>query len=239
MMVRVKVNDLNRTFSQEMHDNGHTYPFEHIESRGEAGTVLYDKIRAELGVFQSTQLPGLPNPQIVPHLFQKQTDKWHTLAEHHLREVADSVAQASKAMLSSVCQDINSTSPALYLQLYRAVETRFNDAFDRAREDIRLYCDKERTHLPQTTDDGFYNKVKAMQALRRKRSLEALRARVNDWTAEVVEAFYEGHYSSAEDNVVNEIHDILRVYYEVSFLRITNSLNAVPQDHGKISVFVG
>lgn len=227
MRVRGKVKALNHKFSREMHDNGHVYPFENLEldcspepdeqqNSRESSIVLFSEIRSQLDLFQSTQLPGLVNPEIVPVLFRKQTEQWQRLANDHLLQVAVKVAEASKEILSSVCPSSPRENSALYRQLYEALNTRFDNALRNAREDLESYCAKERFHQLQTTDTRFYTKLKAMRIVRWQRSLDAVRRKLGDQLQiDDAVALYEHLHPSADNNVICEIHDILKVYYEV------------------------
>jgi hypothetical protein len=176
-------------------------------------SLIFNEIRSQLALFQSTQLPGLVNPEIVPVLYEKQVEKWKQLTMDHLEAVSLTVAEASKRMLIAVCpQGTNE----LYLQLFEALRARFDDALAQAREAATSYCVKQHQYPLQTTDTTFYKELQRRRTIRWQRSLEEVYKKHGEalplWDAM---RLYEHLNPSAEQNIINEIHDVLAVYYEV------------------------
>lgn len=179
--------------------------------RSEASKALFDDIRTELRAFQSTLLPGLVHPEVMPVLFQKQTENWESMAEAHVNSVAEDVATAAKSILKSVCLSAQSTND-LHDGLYNVLKVFYNTSLEAALSELRAFCHSERFNLLQTTDPRFNERLKALQTIRLLRAMDHLPHDHRDINSSTI---YDHLHFSIENNMVNAVHDILKVYYQV------------------------
>ncbi|KAI6778217.1 uncharacterized protein J7T54_004112 [Emericellopsis cladophorae] len=188
--------------------------------------TIFDEIRSQLELFQSTQLPGLVNPEIVPVLYEKQIANWAQLTADHLEAVCLVVGGASRSMLIAVCPQ---GMQDLFQQLHEELGRRYDATRAQAREAAEAYCAKQHQYPLQTTDAAFYHELQRRRMIRWQRSLERVLKKYGE-TLPIHDAMslYEFLNPSVEQNIVNEIHDVLAVYYEISigpFVRhITNTV---------------
>lgn len=180
---------------------------------------LFAKIREEVRVCGCTVLPGLVHPDVIHRLYQDQTRKWRDLAEEHLQVVAAGVNRAAEEILTTVCPPGGSTG-LLYNELLLVLRRFYDDSLQRALSTLRTYCEGDRTKQLQTTDPGFAYRLRLLQSVRLISRIDAacniLAANRKERSVEELELllFSACHHSTA-DNTVNEVHDALKVYYEV------------------------
>ncbi len=180
---------------------------------------LFAEIRKEVLICGCTGLPGQVHPDIIHRLYSQQTRKWRDKAAAHLKTVAAGVGRAAEEILDAVCPRAGRTG-VLHEEL-RLVLRQFHDgALRRALETLHTYCDGDQMKLLQTTDTDFLYKLRLLQSVRMMKTI--------DVACKVVYANKESHsledlelllfnscHHSTTDNKVNEVHDALKVYYEV------------------------
>ncbi|KAI1825615.1 vacuolar sorting protein VPS1 [Xylaria intraflava] len=189
----------------------------------DAGVALREHIQAELLAFEGTHLPGLVNPEVMPALFQTQTEKWRDHAAAHVNTVSTHIGIIAKDLLVLVCPPTPAgETTRLYDGLFRILGTLWEEATAAALSDVDRFCLQERSHMLQTTDPRFNERLKAWQTIRLLRSLDTVSLDSN------VTAIYDRIHFSIETNMVNAVHDILKVYYQIaieSFVRhVTNHI---------------
>ncbi|KAJ0358160.1 hypothetical protein COL154_009411 [Colletotrichum chrysophilum] len=202
MRVRAITRSANEEFTQAMKDRGHAYNFQdadvdpvkqltdimshHYSSQSQASppteqpvtppstppkkgrerqshniqeqsaTSFTQEVRSQLKIWQTTELPGLVNTEVIKVLFMKQSEKWEHIAEEHIDRVG------------------------------RHVEFQQN-----------------------------------LQALRSSRLLNTLGSMpIREGTlvepAAHLHALFRHIHHSAEDNMINDVHDVVKVYYQIS-----------------------
>ncbi|KAJ0343713.1 hypothetical protein KNSL1_010062 [Colletotrichum chrysophilum] len=202
MRVRAMTRSANEEFTQAMKDRGHAYNFQdadvdpvkqltdimshHYSSQSQASppteqpvtppstppkkgrerqshniqeqsaTSFTQEVRSQLKIWQTTELPGLVNTEVIKVLFMKQSEKWEHIAEEHIDRVG------------------------------RHVEFQQN-----------------------------------LQALRSSRLLNTLGSMpIREGTlvepAAHLHALFRHIHHSAEDNMINDVHDVVKVYYQIS-----------------------
>ncbi|KAI3333398.1 vacuolar sorting protein VPS1 [Ustulina deusta] len=177
----------------------------------DVGKALRDEIREKLRSFEGTQLLGLINPEVIPALYQKQTENWHKYAAQHIETVANHVAVAAAGILELVCPpDPIAGNPQLHAGLFEIVKGFWEKSARVALAELHTYSIRERSHPPQTEDSRYYQRLKAWQTIRLLRSLAAVPPD-SDATA-----IYDHLHFTIEDNMVDAVHDILKVYYQIS-----------------------
>ena len=189
-----------------------------------ASGPIFEHIRATSRSYQSTQLPGLINPDVLPDLFLKQTEKWPALAEAHLDAVAAHVSNTVLAVLQRSCPGEGGTRIA-HDELWRQLHDSHETALTAARRKVRQYCHQERASILQTTDPRFLDALRALRTIRLLDSLDALQGPAIAGTQDPALYFDCLHYSM-DDNMVKDVHDVLKVYYQVRIPgpRCTNPL---------------
>ncbi|KAI0426484.1 vacuolar sorting protein VPS1 [Xylaria sp. FL1042] len=186
----------------------------------DSGKLLRDEIRKELHSFKGTQLLGLISPEVIPILYRKQTENWHTYATQHIDTVANHVALAAAGILEQVCpSDPVAGNPQLHDGLFEVLRGFWRKSADVALAELNTYSFRERFHPPQTEDSRYYKRLKAWQTIRLLRSLASVPPD-SDATA-----IYDRLHFTIEDNMVDAVHDILKVYYQISIESFIRHIN--------------
>lgn len=164
--------------------------------------------------FQSTQLPGLINPDVLPDLFQKQTQNWPKLAEGHLQQVAEQVQQTFLHVLYHICPP-DGGNRILFEELQKELTESHKFALKAARKEIRTYCERERSSMMQTTDSRFVENLRALRTIRLLESLDSLHSTTGATAAQDPSLYFDRLHYSMDENMVKDVHDVLKVYYQV------------------------
>ncbi|UQC86125.1 vacuolar sorting protein VPS1 [Colletotrichum lupini] len=198
-----------------------------LRSQSHRGASFVDEIREQLHIWQTTELPGMVNTEVIQILYKTQSEQWQRIAEQHIENIADDVERASNSILEDVCSPDN-CSKILCEELARALTHFQHEAKQKALRELKEHCRREReTHL-QTTDARFHERL---QALRTVRLLEAIGNSFSSFKGLDLSSskvlFHQLHHS-IEGNMVNDVHDVVKVYYELSleaFIRyVTNDI---------------
>ncbi|KAK1707491.1 vacuolar sorting protein VPS1 [Colletotrichum lupini] len=202
-------------------------PQQPTKSQSHRGASFVDEIREQLHIWQTTELPGMVNTEVIQILYKTQSEQWQRIAEQHIENIADDVERASNSILEDVCSPDN-CSKILCEELARALTHFQHEAKQKALRELKEHCRREReTHL-QTTDARFHERL---QALRTVRLLEAIGNSFSSFKGLDLSSskvlFHQLHHS-IEGNMVNDVHDVVKVYYELSleaFIRyVTNDI---------------
>jgi hypothetical protein len=191
--------------------------------------MLAEEIQAKLPKFQANQLPGVTNPDIYPAMFHEQTKKWSAIAQNHLNKVADSVWICVETILSEVCPPTNDTR-ILNDGLREILGNMFDGTLNSARQRLREYCEREeKPRLLQTTDPRFADDLEACRQLRFFKAYADFHQIQEGCQDEKIpmKRFQKGFelmHSSTARNMINDVHDILKIYYGVSPLSHALSL---------------
>ncbi|KAI0526190.1 vacuolar sorting protein VPS1 [Xylaria bambusicola] len=193
-----------------------------IPAKDEIGKDLREEIRRELRAFEGTQLFGLINPQVIPTLYRKQTQNWHKYAHQHIFTVANHVAVAAKGILELVCPaDPISGNPRLHNGLLNVLQEFYEKSGQATLRELEKYSDRVSSHLLQTENPKYYERLKAWQTIRLLRSLASV-SPDSDATA-----IYDRLHYTMEDNMVDAVHDILKVYYQISIEAYTRHVTHI------------
>lgn len=242
--VRRLVRESNDSFAKGMRDSGHVYSFEDYDAKEEdyvqrlsallsvdvpelqrdarEGEELFAKIREEITNCGCTELPGQVHPDIIPRLYREQTRNWRAMAEKHLRQVAAGVMRAGEEILGSVCLRSGSSAAIIFEEWLRVLHESYDDALKRALGRLEAYCDGDQTKMLQITDPAFTKRLRILRSLRMvatltkalklvKQEMEEVKLPLQEFEPILFDAC---HHSTAE-NTANEVHDILKVYYQV------------------------
>lgn len=183
------------------------------------GAELFARIREEVAICSSTQLPGMVHPDVIQRLYRQQTALWHDVASTHVRDAASTIISSAEELLNDVCPASGSTS-FLHGELLLAVRQFHDESLEKVLRALDTYSEGDQTKLLQTTDPGFNHRLQLLKSLRMVKTMELATAIVsaNKKTLSVEELgilLFEHCHHSAVDNTVNDVHDTLKVYYEV------------------------
>ncbi|KAK4443144.1 P-loop containing nucleoside triphosphate hydrolase protein [Podospora aff. communis PSN243] len=255
--VRRLVREGNDDFAERMRSSGHVYSFEDYDMKEEdylqkfntllsfdvpesqqvarEGQDLFVKIRDEIANCGCTELPGQVHPDIIPRLYREQTRNWREAAEKHLRQIGARVMGAAEELLDSACPR-SSSAAVIFDRWLLVLRESYDDALNRALAKLEAYCDGDQTKLLQITDPAFVKKLRIMRSLRMVTTLtKAIKLVQETKTApsqlslqEFESVMFDACHHSTAEHRANEIHDILKVYYQFSlqsFIRhITNTI---------------
>lgn len=219
-------------------------------NEGREFSKIYKLITLEVQANRGTELQGTFNPDILPALFHKQIVNWKAYSESHFLQVTKITIQTLVAILSLVCPD-----PVVRGRLEKAIR-RASDAAE--KKGLKQLSDRLTTltsaHL-QTNNSAFVEKVRAARLRRFQAALERYRSRHvppipvpqkpqafgmpavveddNKFTIDMrdtIKLFDELHSSNSQ-NLADEIHDVLKAYYEIArddFIEYVNHLIVEP-----------
>jgi hypothetical protein len=213
---------------------------------------IYKWIKVQLQANRGTELQGTFNPDVLPALFHKQIIKWKSYSEAHFMSVTKTTVETLGAILTMVCPD-----PVVRARLEKAV-SRASDAA--AKKGLNQLFDRLATlssaHL-QTNNPAFVEKVRASRLQRFQAALERFRSRQvapapapaqvphfgsampapvsldSKFTIDMRDTaslFDELHVSNSQ-NLEDEIHDLLKAYYEIArddFIEFVNHFIVEP-----------
>ncbi|UPK94571.1 hypothetical protein LCI18_005506 [Fusarium solani-melongenae] len=179
---------------------------------------LMRTIEKQLAKYQAAQLPGIVNPIVYPKMYQMQVEKWEKITHWHLLAVTDSVGYCFKSILDSVCPS-NGESNTLRKELEKFLQNALAQSYKEAEAHRERACRHEtKCVMLQTTAPGFSQQVLGWRQLRFFQAMQA--AREVDTTdignhAAFINYFHLTH-PSLEKNMVQDVHDILKVYYKIT-----------------------
>ncbi|KAK8116916.1 uncharacterized protein PG998_005197 [Apiospora kogelbergensis] len=200
---------------------------------------LRTEIRKQIYNFQSSQLPGLLNPDIFPVLYRIQTKKWESIACQHLELVVQATRDAALGLLSYVffqqlkTGDREKNQNATHDKLVDVLMHMSRASEQRALESLRRYCSEEITFPFFTTNPEFTRRLEENRLTRFKNHsfqhfkmlfeiTEAERATKEDHSVDVnlfdanLDIMYARMHPSTAQHTEDEAHDILKAYYELS-----------------------
>lgn len=195
---------------------------------------LFEKIEEEVAICSSTQLPGMVHPDVIQRLYKQQTTLWRDMAADHVQRIATIVLSAAEMILQSVCPPSGNTT-FLHGQLLLTIRQFHEQSLQEGLRDLNKYCDRDEDKLLQTTDPGFIRQLQLLRSLRMVRIMHAGLTMVRDHreatpqteeqgtehlgTEQFALHLFEQCHHSSVNNSVNEVHDTLKVYYEVCLLQ--------------------
>jgi hypothetical protein len=235
-----------RSFSDDMKSSGHFYDFVDVSEiglvDGPATAPLYQEIRHQISVNQGEELAIMSNPAVLKPLFIKQSSKWEDLGEKYLGEVVTMCKKVALLIFECVASEFGIPDHTKGELQNTLAEFGAQGQRDGVRK-LREFCQKNSTFLLATTDDNFNRKVKEAQRARFTAALMRYRVEnppqgfvstyvdtepkllpkieplFGDWvviTSNSLDQLFEQIHPRATRNTEDEIHDLLKAYYEVS-----------------------
>lgn len=181
---------------------------------------LRTKIHEEVVTCGSTGLPGMVHPDVVHRLYVCQTKNWHSYAKYHVKNTSEYILESAKNILSMVCP-AEGTTAGLHAELLLVLRKFYEDSLHKSLEALEKYCSGDSSKLLQTTDPGFKQKLERLRTVRMAAGIRVATDMANHpEQALPIGSFSEllfskCHYSTIE-NTINDVHDTLKVYYEVT-----------------------
>lgn len=203
-------------------------------------TALYTEIHKQITTNRGEELPGMLNPAVLKPLLRTQTSKWPILGESYLSRLLTITKYVALAIFDKACVDTGATErtrAGLRDRLLRMVEVSRVEVIG----ELRALCDKNARMALQTDTDDFMARVRAAQMMRFADALQryktsnpssnfigsltkdgALGAGPDvyaGWTIvdpSTTAALFNALHSSSAQNIEDEIHDLLKAYYEIA-----------------------
>jgi len=194
-----------------------------ILSTGEGSDEIYHWIRREIDASRGTELQGTLNPDVLVMLFHKQAGKWHHVAKAHFQ----SIVRSTRKVLSNILEETECdriTRRRILPLIYQASETQEEEKLGLLHNRMKDLTSK---HL-QTNNSAFLENVakarfqRFQMALHRYQQATFTQQGADHSESKLVidmrntaALFSELHMSSSR-NLENDIHDILKAYYEIA-----------------------
>ncbi|KAK8054689.1 hypothetical protein PG994_009756 [Apiospora phragmitis] len=189
-----------------------------MDNSPQPSAELRAEIQKQIHSFQSSQLPGLLNPDIFPVLYRKQTKKWRSIARDHLLRVSRDIAMAADSLLAEHLEAYDNLQPVIEDMGYK-VEKKALDELDK-------YCSQEDNFPFFTTNPEFTWRLEENRLIRFKNyTFEHLQEVWDKVTKQPnngvlfdasLNVMYARIHPSAALHTEDEAHDILKAYYELS-----------------------
>jgi hypothetical protein len=196
------------------------------------------------------------NPAVLKPLWVKQTSKWLSLGEDHLKDIVAKTTDVAIKIFWTVTQDIDITERTKH-KLEQVISDFAAKERKRVLSQLHELCHKNATQALHTSNSQFEQSVNEARSKRFKGALDRyrkanpptlfLRHLVNQdngtfaagpelydrWAIVdddyVTKLFNEIHpYGEREQNTQEEIHDLLKAYYDVSLNVAFSFLNHQP-----------
>ncbi|KAH4902835.1 hypothetical protein HBI56_121500 [Parastagonospora nodorum] len=244
--IRAVVQNLNQSFAEIMAREGHYYDITDSSNGNSVQNVsrkvkvlsrahYLDRIEALMKRTRGRELPGTFNPMIVADLFLEQSHPWEALARHHIEQVANSVIEFLKHLVSHIAD--SSTSGALFQKL---VEPALKDVVGFARRKTADLLAQHQKGHPITYNHYF---TETMQNVKKERSRVELTRIIKDVfsvtslvpnTEEphittmdyrpLLEALMEHNNPDMNSYACSEALNCMQAYYKVAFKRFIDDI---------------
>lgn len=232
-------------FANNMKLKGHLYDFADVSAIRDtvAPNDLYKEIRTQITLNRGEELNGMINPAVMRPLFTQQTSKWEAFGQAYLEEVVKMSKNVALLILDYVFSEFavpNHTTS----ELKSTIDEFETQALHGATLKLRNICHRNSTYPLVTTDDNFKNKIKEAQSARFFAAITRYREKnppasfiqayageevpklvpemlkmTNDWVVidgQRLEQLFDEVHPRATRNTEDEIHDLLKAYYEVT-----------------------
>ncbi|KAI4251147.1 MAG: hypothetical protein LQ352_005034 [Teloschistes flavicans] len=190
---------------------------------------IYRWIREEIRNCRGTELQGTLNPDVLPALFHRQTARWRELGISHFRSVTAITDRVLREIVDTNCKDTFTAR-----KLKTLVEKSNKQGEARGLLRLQQHADKIASRHLQTHTPSFEENVRnarlvrfgaALKRFKEKRPYTMPQQGQQTATAadlqnqiiidmrDITSLFDEMHMSNTR-NLEDEIHDILKAYYE-------------------------
>lgn len=258
-MTRTAMDD----FANNMKSKGYLHDFADVTAVRDpaAPSDLYKEIRTQILDNRGEELNGMTNPTVMKPLFTRQTSKWEAIGLSYLDEVVKMSKTVALLILEHVFSEL-AVPEHTQSELLSTIHDFEAQAWSNARLKLREICERNSSFPLVTTDDNFVNKVQMAQQARFLAAImrykeenptksfftayvgkeeskllpEMLRISA-DWVildAHRLARLFDEVHPRAMRNMEDEIHDLLKAYYEVTI--ISHHGFCVPSQIGRAHV---
>ncbi|KAL8768241.1 MAG: hypothetical protein Q9209_005471 [Squamulea sp. 1 TL-2023] len=187
---------------------------------------IYTWIREEVNNCRGTELQGTLNPDVLPALFHRQIAKWKDLATTHFSKIAVTTGNAAMKALETTCKGDDIVAQKIRVQVRQVQHTTEAHSLQQIRQRVDEIASR---HL-QTQNPLFEEQIRKARLARFAAALERYRSKGPISTSQggstteyemvinlrdVAALFDQIHMSNAQ-NLEDDIHDILKSYYELA-----------------------
>lgn len=234
--LRAHLRRLMDDFAVQMR-HGHIMPFQTVNgeidpefspsrnssssSRDQSATTIHYMIRKLYRESQGAELPGTFNPALLETLFRELSRKWKDIAMDYIRHVSETVSSYNAGALEEF---IAETDEEVRRKLNTRLEPHHRLAEDKAFSELRNLVKDEQGGILQTVDPSFADTLAQTRQERTLARLASMGLRDGDQCQVNFQTMLEQSRLSNEDQVVNDIHDILKAYYRVALRRFTDNV---------------
>lgn len=201
--------------------NGEVDPDYSSSNRGRDQTPVHLLIRKLYRESQGAELPGTFNPALLETLFREVTRRWKDIAMDYIRDVSLTVTSYHTSALEEF---ISEADDDVRRKLNNRLEPYQRATEDKAIAEIRNLLKDEQGGNLQTSDPTFAETLIQTRQERTLARLAAMGIRDGEQCQVSYRDLLEQARVSNEDQVVNDIHDILKAYYRVAMRRFTDNV---------------
>ncbi|KAH0541846.1 hypothetical protein FGG08_003730 [Glutinoglossum americanum] len=186
-------------------------------------------IREEIANNRGTELPGIPNPEVIPALFRRQTRDWASYAQQHAQAIRSIIQDSTKVLLSAICED-----NAVRLNLEAKLSLFNLQAIRESEPELDSLIQDLREKPLQTYNPLFGKKIEQARRLRFNNALSRYLQQTgqlgNIYGGRMVDLdpshlFDELHISKSR-NLADDIHDTLKAYYDLEVVEFVGAVNS-------------
>lgn len=206
--------------------------------------ALYNEIRLQIYKNKGQELSSMSNPAVLKPLIRKQTSKWQKLGQAHLESIVKMSEEVAMKILAEVCKNLNAPAHTKN-DLEEVIPSLKDHAEKEANEKLQTLCHELTTFPLQTTHEQFLKKITTAQHARFGGALERyqkvnppdnflLKLMANSdpdnlktipqvfgsWAIvdlTNIDDLFDQMHPRVVQNTEDEIHDLLKAYYEVSY----------------------
>jgi hypothetical protein len=167
--------------------------------------------------FNAGQLPGIVNPDVFHRMYQLQVQKWPSIVGTYFQQVQQATWDCILAVLGEVCPADGGTTK-LHEELKNLLSVFFVEACRKVVDSFDKHCklqtDCERLH--PGVGPKFEEDLQNRRMRRWVKGYDEIVAK-EDLNIALGQYFSKVHWS-LKTNMVHDVHDVLKGYYEVSTL---------------------
>ncbi|KAL6360711.1 hypothetical protein LRP88_06418 [Fusarium phalaenopsidis] len=179
---------------------------------------LMKAIEVQLTQYQAAQLPGIINPVVYPKMYQMQVEKWEKITHRYLLLVREAIQRCYMSILDFICPS-HGESNTLRKELENVLERILTESYGAAEAHREEACGNETNcNQLQTTAPRFGEQVLGWRQWRFFQGMRAAQATDLDESERLVAFanYFQLAHPSLQKNMVNDVHDVLKVYYEIA-----------------------
>ena len=235
LKLRMHLHSLAEDFKDEITHFGHARVFrtvngaednEFMRKLDHLDEDIYNWIRTIYRESRGAELPGTVNPAVLENMFRQQSAPWEEIASTYLVNAEAAVKAFNEAAYIKLVTD-----ETMRDKIRARLDGNASYAMLQAMNHLQEVLSDERDGILQTVNHYFADTV---QRIRQDRVLARLKAigLQDGYQGISLQKITEAAHLSNEDQAVNDIHDVLKAYYQVAVKRfMDNVLKSVVERH--------